>query len=77
MNKICLLFPVIVLIIIKFFIIGIRLIIRPIIISELIISCTTTRIMPVIMDSTRPLSSSPRTVHRIILDIMYEIVLTK
>ena len=76
MNKICLLFPIIVFIVIKFLVISIRLIIRPIIISVLIISCTTIRIMPVI-DSTRLLSSRPRTANRIIRDIMYEIVLIK
>jgi hypothetical protein len=75
MNRICLLLPVIVFIVIKLFIICIRLIIRPII-SVLIINCTTIRIMPVI-DSTRLLSSIPRTANRIILLIMYEIVLIK
>ena len=73
MNKICLIFPVIVFIVIKFLIICIRQIIRPIIISVLIISCTTIRIMPV-MDSSRLHISSPKTAHRIILDIKYEIV---
>ena len=74
--KICLLVPIIVFIVIKLLVICIRLIIRLIIISVLIISCTTIRIMPVI-DSTRLLSSRPRTANRIILDIMYEIVLVK
>jgi hypothetical protein len=47
----------------------------PEIIIAPIISCTTIRIMPVIIDSTRLLIIKPGTVHRIIPDSRYEIVL--